>query len=140
MTRTDVIVPWDTWAVREFLPTLPLGVCPRYGGMPICREFRFFVVDGETRCRHPYWPRHALDDGGVAADLDYDALCRLDGGTKRQLTDLANAAGRAVGGAWSVDILETRRGWLSPTWLKPRSRGPTARTLSRRVLTIGRSP
>jgi hypothetical protein len=35
----------------------------------------------------------------------------LDGDTERQLTDLANAAGRAVGGAWSIDVLETRRGW-----------------------------
>jgi hypothetical protein len=35
----------------------------------------------------------------------------LDGKTERQLTDLANAAGQAVGGAWSVDVLETRRGW-----------------------------
>jgi hypothetical protein len=28
------------------------------------------------------------------------------------LTELANAAGRAVGGVWSIDLLETRRGWM----------------------------
>jgi hypothetical protein len=104
-------LPWDTWAVREFLPTMPLGVCPRYGDMPICREFRFFVADGETRCWHPYWPRFSLDEGGAPADLEYEAMISLDGETERRLTDLANAAGQAVGGAWSIDLLETRRGW-----------------------------
>jgi hypothetical protein len=31
-------LPWDTWVVREFLPTMPFGDCPRYGDMPVCRE------------------------------------------------------------------------------------------------------
>jgi hypothetical protein len=35
-------VPWNTWAVREFLPTMPLEVCPNLCHMPVCREFRFF--------------------------------------------------------------------------------------------------
>jgi hypothetical protein len=39
-------MPWDTWVVREFLPTIPVGVCPRYGNMPVCREFRYFIEDG----------------------------------------------------------------------------------------------
>lgn len=29
---------WDTWAVREYLPILPVGRCPNYGNMPVCRE------------------------------------------------------------------------------------------------------
>jgi hypothetical protein len=41
-------LPFDTWAVREFLPTIPVGVCPRYGNMPVCREFRYFVEDGPS--------------------------------------------------------------------------------------------
>lgn len=103
-------LPWDTWVVRELLPTMPDGVCPGYGDMPICREFRFFVEDGTVRCHHPYWPREALEHGGAPADLDYDALCRMK--DDAALTALASAAGAAVGGAWSVDILETRRGWF----------------------------
>jgi hypothetical protein len=42
----------------------------------------------------------------------YAAMSSLDSETERMLTDLANAAGRGVGGAWSIDILETRRGWM----------------------------
>lgn len=102
---------WDTWAVREFLSPILLGVCPRYGNMPVCREFRFFVTDGKVQCWHPYWPRHALEDGGAIFDFDYGAMSSLDADTEREFIGIAEAAGRAVGGAWSVDILETRIGW-----------------------------
>lgn len=101
-------LPWGTWAVREFLPTIPHGICRRYGNMPVCREFRFFVDDGAMRCAHPYWPRHALNDGDwTGGDIDFDRMCRWP----HELQGLAEAAGRAVGGSWSVDILETERGW-----------------------------
>jgi hypothetical protein len=36
----------------------------------------------------------------------------LDVETERKLTEYANSAGCAVGGAWSTDLLETRRGWM----------------------------
>lgn len=101
-------LPWARWAVREFLPTIPFGVCTRYGNMPVCREFRFFVTDGAIQCAHPYWPKHALDDGGAEA-IDHEALCRMD--NEAELRALAEAAGRAVPGSWSIDLLETERGW-----------------------------
>lgn len=105
-------LPWDTWVVREYLPIIPFGYCPDYGRMPICREFRFFVDDGVIRCRHPYWPRHALEQGGNALyDHEYDDLCRAPG-DGAPFAYLAEAAGKAVGGSWSVDILETKRGYF----------------------------
>lgn len=105
-------LPWDTWAVREMLPTMPLGVCPHYGNMPICREFRFFVEDGEIRCRHPYWPLESLEQGG-ANWIDGPAiLFEHMRQPPHKLDALASAAGRALGGAWSIDILETTRGWF----------------------------
>lgn len=107
-------LPWETWAVREMLPTIPVGICRRYGNMPICREFRFFVENDEVQCWHPYWPHHALDQGGAQFNdgdkFDYEAFCTP--ADIRHLCDLARAAGRAVGGAWSVDLLETKRGWF----------------------------
>lgn len=103
-------LPWHTWAVRELLPTVPFGICPRYGKMPICREFRFFVDDGAVRCGHPYWPLSSLEQGGAEADIDFAELCRM--ADEESLRDLAAAAGRAVGGgSWSIDLLETARGW-----------------------------
>jgi hypothetical protein len=103
--------PVDVWVVREFLPTIPYGVCEKYGNMPICKEFRFFVNDGEIKCFHPYWPIKALEEGGAkySGAFDYDAFCTPD--NECELRELASAAGKAVGGEWSVDLLETRSGW-----------------------------
>jgi len=103
-------LPWDTWAVREFLPTIPIGVCSRYGNMPVCREFRYFIEDGRYVCSHPYWPMDSLIDGGFdISQQEYDALCS---GRTQELDQIAIAAGRAIGGAWSVDVLDTQRGWF----------------------------
>jgi hypothetical protein len=103
-------LPFDVWVVRELLPTKPFGVCPNYGNMPICKEFRFFVEDGLVRCHHPYWPLGALEQGGANPDLDYELLCWM--GNTAELYVLASAAGKAVGGRWSVDLLETEKGWF----------------------------
>lgn len=101
----------NVWVVREYLPVQPYGVCPKYGDMPICKEFRFFVDDDVVRCYHPYWPRDALEQGGATlTDEDYRSLC--DPGDDFYLHRLAESVGRAVGGSWSVDILETERGWV----------------------------
>lgn len=106
-------VPWNRWAVREFLPTKPYGVCTGYGDMPICREFRFFVKNAEIECYHPYWPLHALEQGypEMREEFVYEKFSEIRPDEQRELFDLASRAGEAVGGEWSVDILETSRGW-----------------------------
>lgn len=106
-------LPWEIWALREFLPTKPIGICARYSNMPICREFRFFVDDGAVRCWHPYWPLFSLEEGRAQYNDDapsYEDFCKPD--DLAALTKIACAAGRAVGGSWSVDLLETERGWF----------------------------
>lgn len=105
-------LPWTTWAVREMLPTRPMGVCPLYGSMPICREFRCFVRGDQVVCKHCYWPKQALIDGGADPEFDYEAICGFQEGEESELFALASAAGRALGGEWSIDILETKRGWI----------------------------
>jgi len=103
--------PCDVWVIREFLPTMPVGVCRYYGNMPICREFRFFVNGPEVKCWHPYWPLEALEQGNPQyySNFDYAEFCQTPDIEK--ITELASAAGAAVGGEWSVDVLETSRGW-----------------------------
>ncbi len=109
-------LPWDVWVVREMLPTFPQMVADRYGDMPVCREFRYFVQDGAFKCWHPYWPEKALRDGISELPPDfnerYQLLCKMPDNTWETLHDLASRAGAAVGGYWSVDILETKRGWF----------------------------
>lgn len=101
-------LPCNVWAVREILPTMPLGTCPDFFNMPLCREFRFFVADGEVRCWHPYWPTEAIEQGGGDPAL-YDALASTDDYVSAFA--LAHKAARAVPGAWSIDVLDTERGW-----------------------------
>lgn len=101
-------LPCNVWVAREMLPTKPLGVVPGYGNMPLCREFRFFVADGEVKCWHHYWPLESLEQGGADLSL-YDSLSSTDGYT--EAVTLAHRAARAIEGAWSVDVLETERGW-----------------------------
>lgn len=54
-------LPTTTWAVREWL--MIHGHLSAYRGMPVGREFRFFVKDGSVQCWHPYWPIRAILDG-----------------------------------------------------------------------------
>jgi len=116
-------LPWDVWAVREFLPVAPVAVLPAYANMPVNREFRFFVRDGKVVCGHNYWPIEAIREGlgpagGHEAGADeratmiYAALCRTE--PMSEIADAARIAGQvatAIPGAWSVDVLETQRGW-----------------------------
>eukprot|EP00873_Tetraselmis_striata_P020739 jgi/Tetstr1/441003/TSEL_029271.t1 len=107
-------LPWNRWAVREFLPTMPVGICTRYGNMPICREFRFFATDGHIDCFHPYWPKQALDDGmpEYRVAFDFDAFSTLSVTEETALREMAEVASAACGGSWSIDFLETERGWF----------------------------
>jgi hypothetical protein len=105
-------LPSDVWCVREILLTSPVGVCEDYSGMPVCREFRFFAEAGVVKCFHPYWPLEALNEGGLYGDFHegwYDEFCRLDDPEPKRLAELVSAA---VSGAWSIDILESKRGWF----------------------------
>jgi hypothetical protein len=105
-------LPTDVWCVREMLPVKPIGVCERYRGMPVVKEFRFFVRDGKIVCRHPYWPLDALNEGGFAADVPegwYEEFCRIPDEVEPLAARVAQAF--AGDGAWSVDLLETDRGW-----------------------------
>lgn len=102
---------WKTWALRELLPTTPVGVCPNYGNMPVCKEFRFFAEYGKVLCWHPYWPRFSLERGGCdLSDESFAALSTPD--NLAELTAMAETASRVCGGAWSVDFLQTERGWF----------------------------
>jgi hypothetical protein len=103
-------LPYTIWAVRELLPTKPVAFCKAYGGMPLCREFRFFVDNGHIRCCHPYWPVQAVEEGLPDRVIDYAELCAGD--EAQDLVTLARAAARAVPGQWSIDILDTERGWV----------------------------
>ena len=108
----------DVWCVREFLPTEPVATLPGYGGMPLVKEVRGFVKGGKVVCVHPYWPMEAIQQGfGRDADMNVvaDTLERITvslgeiGESYKLLTAVAKTFDGD--GAWSVDVLATKRGW-----------------------------
>lgn len=93
--------------VREMLPIQPIGICLNYMGMPVNREFRYFVKDGKIICKHPYWPRESLEKGKcLITNQQYKDLCEFP-----DVDHLAIEASKVVDGYWSVDLLETADGW-----------------------------
>lgn len=102
--------PWDTWAVRELLSTRPIGTA-FWGEMPITREVRAFVDGGEIECLHPYWPfTGCLEDEGFTLE-QWGELSQLTERDEAIVRLLAERAGMALGGRWSVDLLDIERGW-----------------------------
>ncbi len=129
------------WAVRELLPVEPVATLPAYGGFPLVPEVRCFVEGGEVRCAHSYWPEAAVLQGLVCAHGgstrvrrggllmrdDGEGVCPLCAAEASRLFALAQAALLLPGwerialqaadafrgdGAWSVDLLPTRRGFF----------------------------
>jgi hypothetical protein len=124
-------LPHDVWCVREMLPVKPICTLPAYGGFPLVREARCFIAGGKVVCKHPYWPEGALREGfPIKADSDADGLTEaFEHEVSANFADLVQQAhglpwdaitpvvakvaeAFAGDGAWSVDLLETDRGWI----------------------------
>ena len=125
-------LPYDVWAVREFLTGSVIGTAPYYGDMPVRREFRLFVRDGSICCGHPYWPVNSLLRGGCNEDTmaGVEAMNHL-GDDRQALYDLIATAAHAFPGYWSIDALWTDRGWFvtdmargEDSWHWPGCEGP----------------
>lgn len=120
--------PTDVWAVREFLR--PRAAFTAFEGMPITRERRYFVVDGEVVGHHPYWPPEAFEilydaewhpskperTHNTSTDLWRDKLELLNADTDSDLIALGALSmkvGAVLPGAWSIDWLWVdERGWV----------------------------
>lgn len=119
----------DVWVARELLPVVPLAVLPRYSNMPLVMECRCFVAGGKIQCEHPYWPVGAIREGLDCTHADEPDECGHCHLRASALFDLANplyypdrdgwrslaeevARVFADDGAWSVDLLATKKGWF----------------------------
>jgi hypothetical protein len=108
-------LPTDVWAVREFLETEP--AFHAFDEMPVTKERRYFVRDGEVICRHPYWPEAAFEGRSFPSREDWrEKLAVMNSESPEEveeLTALSRRAAAAVPGFWSVDWLRTKnRGWV----------------------------
>lgn len=106
--------PMDVWVVRELLPTYP-KFNAFYGKMPITKERRYFVKDGEVLCHHGYWPKEAIEGQkpnrkywrSILRQLNHEPDAEV-----AKLTVMTEMIGNAVPGFWSVDWLDTAHGWF----------------------------
>ena len=103
-------LPVLVWAVRELLPTIPVFHVSK--GMPMTKEFRFFVEDGKITHWQPYWPPEAINKPTVE---NWQELLTennsIDSADFQKLSDMTILIGNTIGGAWSVDWLYTRWGY-----------------------------
>jgi hypothetical protein len=86
--------------------------------MPIHREFRVFVRDGDVEHVQPYWPPDAVKQGDPDTEGWDITLAHASKFDRSEYTTLAMGAGKACeavgGGFWSVDMI---RDDLNQWWL-----------------------
>jgi hypothetical protein len=90
-----------------------------FNGMPVAREFRFFIKNGDVQCWHPYWFPAALrniDDEDWMPKLR--EIQKLSSGEHSMLVTLCKQISHAVEplGAkdnyWSIDWCQSKEGAL----------------------------
>ena len=103
------------YAVRELIPTRKYFKA-FHGEMPVTREWRYFYLDGEVICKHPYWPHDAIEQGTDTRYLRGDwkiLLEKINTEVEEEveiLTKMAIEIGRALeddlARGWSIDFLQ----------------------------------
>ena len=92
--------------LREYIPLV--HAFRAFWGLPVARERRYFVRDGEVVCHHPYWPEDAIRFFGVEEPDGWrEALRALSEEPPEEvgmLSGYARELARALPGAWSVDF------------------------------------
>ena len=105
---------YSFWVIREMLDTEPIFYSFS-GEMPITKEFRFFIKDGDIKCHHPYWPEEAFATMGRKIDkeekIKLESIQKLDDEDK-EVFQMAKYIAEYFKEYWSVDFLKTKDG----TW------------------------
>lgn len=112
-------LPTQTWVVRKMLDTKPAFRCDGYGGLPITPEVRVFADGtGMIEGLQPYWPPEAVETGRPD-EPDWrhrlDQISRLERIDHYRVINLALKAARAVGGRWSIDLIQdtSSKWWIT---------------------------
>lgn len=98
-------LPLEAMVLREYLAMESAFFA--FNGMPVSRERRYFVRDGQVVCHHPYWPELVMQFYGKEPDGWREKLAALNKETTQEvelLTTYAIEISGRVRGAWSVDF------------------------------------
>jgi hypothetical protein len=104
-------LPVNEWVVRELLPTF--APFTSFLGMPVTRERRYFIRDGEVLCHHPYWPIESIETT-APEELWKPELAKLNEETPPEvalLTAMSKLVSREIEGEWSLDWLHAEGNW-----------------------------
>lgn len=99
--------------VRRWLPLYHEFTA--WQGLPIAKERRYFVRDGQVICHHPYWPAEALERPMARPSVpDWrERLRRLNAESKGEVLELTGYAARVgqyLAGYWSIDFAQDADG------------------------------
>ena len=103
--------PYETLVFREFVPLVSLFTA--FQGLPIAKERRYFVKDGEVLCHHPYWIEDAVERGGPKEENWRSLLAAMnkEGAEIPILTLYSKEVSEVLEGYWSVDFAKAKAGW-----------------------------
>lgn len=102
-------LPHDVWVVRELLPTNHHGLI-FHGDMPLVQEIRMFVEGENIKHIQPYWPPELLSEEKVEPET-IKAINQIDMLDLWSICKQTITIGKAMEGCWSVDWLNTTKGW-----------------------------
>jgi len=98
------------FAVRQYIE-LDAPFKAFWGEMPVARERRYFVEDGEVLCHHPYWIEKAINRPSTSA---WEGLLKkLNREPKHEiktLTAYAEDLSCKLPGYWSLDFARAKTG------------------------------
>jgi hypothetical protein len=100
--------------IREFLD-LETTFTAFIGNMPITKERRYFVKDGNVLCHHPYWPKSAFNNHPARMSNDVLWEQKLEELNKDDiseliLTEYSRNISDTLNGYWSIDFAKGRNG------------------------------
>lgn len=105
--------PFDVWVIREFIPME--SAFTAFNGLPINKERRYFIKDGEVICHHSYWPESAVAEGDPRSSSDSklllldwrEKLTELNSETEEEVLFIsakARKVSKHFEGAWTLDF------------------------------------
>lgn len=99
-------LPNVAWVLRELLEPTPGFVYAPFGEMPVGKERRYFVRDGEVECAHPYWPEEAFSSFSEDDERRQilASLSEQRDDERELLTEYAETLAGVLPGYWSVDF------------------------------------
>jgi len=103
--------PYEALVFREFIPLDSRFTA--FQGLPIAKERRYFVKDGEVLCHHPYWVEDAVERGRPKEEKWRSLLAEINKEQEAEvalLTSYSKEVSEVLDGYWSIDFAKAKTG------------------------------